>query len=187
MVPYPALFRDVFEGLHNHVEPEETSSASKFQIMTPSNETAQPLYLEDLRVGQRFLSGSHVMEANRIKAFAAEFDPQPFHLDETAAQSSIFRGLAASGWHTASAAMRLLVTGGLPFANGIIGLGGDIAWPKPTRAGDILTLESEIMEISPSRSKPNQGIVTVRSTMTNQDGQTVYVFTAKVLAFRRAA
>jgi len=143
------------------------------------------LYLEDLHVGQRFMSGSHVMEESRIKAFAAEFDPQPFHLDDLAAKSSIFRGLTASGWHTASAAMRLLVTGGLPFANGIIGLGGDIAWPKPTRPGDILHLESEILDILPSRSKPNQGIVTVRSTMLNQDGEPVYVFTAKILAFRR--
>jgi acyl dehydratase len=143
------------------------------------------LYLEDLYVGQRFMSGSHVMEEGRIKAFAAEFDPQPFHLDESAAQSSIFRGLAASGWHTASVAMRLLVTGGLPFANGIIGLGGEIAWPKPTRPGDTLRLESEILEISPSRSKPNQGLVTVRSTMSNQNGEPVYVFTAKILAFRR--
>ncbi len=143
------------------------------------------LYLEDLHVGQRFMSGSHVMEESRIKAFAAEFDPQPFHLDDLAAKSTIFRGLTASGWHTASAAMRLLVTGGLPFANGIIGLGGDIAWPKPTRPGDILHLESEILDILPSRSKPNQGIVTVKSTMLNQDGEPVYVFTAKILAFRR--
>jgi len=125
------------------------------------------------------------MEESRIKAFAAEFDPQPFHLDDLAAKSSVFKGLTASGWHTASAAMRLLVTGGLPFANGIIGLGGDIAWPKPTRPGDILHLESEILDILPSRSKPNQGIVTVRSTMLNQDGEPVYVFTAKILAFRR--
>jgi len=125
------------------------------------------------------------MEESRIKAFAAEFDPQPFHLDESAARASIFRGLAASGWHTAAVTMRLLVTGGLPFANGIIGAGGEIAWPRPTRPGDTLRVESEILEISPSRSKPNQGIVAVRSTTSNQDGDPVYVFTAKALVFRR--
>ena len=115
-----------------------------------------------------------VMEAARIKEFAAEFDPQPFHIDESAAEASVFKGLAASGWHTAAVAMRLLVTGGLPFANGIVGLGGEIAWPRPTRPGDILHVESEIVEITPSRSKPHQGIVTVRSTMFNQNGEAVY-------------
>src|SRR3977135_2540358 len=99
-------------------------------VMDPANDTAEPFYLEDLRVGQRFTSGSYQMDPDRMKAFAAEFDPQPFHLDETAAQASIFRGLAASGWHTAAVAMRLLVTGGLPFANGMIGLSGEIAWPR---------------------------------------------------------
>ena len=125
------------------------------------------------------------MEESRIKAFAEEFDPQSFHLDESAAQASLFRGLAASGWHTAAVAMRLLVTGGLPLANGIIGVGGEIAWPKPTRPGDTLRVESEIVEIAPSRSKPNQGIVTVRSTTFNQEEEPVYVFTARILVFRR--
>jgi acyl dehydratase len=126
-----------------------------------------------------------LMEAARIKGFAAEFDPQPFHLDQVAAEASVFRGLAASGWHTAAVAMRLLVAGGLPFADGIVGLGGDIAWPKPTRPGDTLQVESEIIEITPSRSKPQQGIVTVRSTMFNQDREAVYLLTAKLLVFRR--
>ena len=109
----------------------------------------QQLYLDDLHVGQRFTSGSYLMEAARIKEFAAEFDPQPFHLDQVAAEASVFKGLAASGWHTAAVAMRLLVDGGLPFANGIIGFGGEIAWPKPTRPGDTLQVESEIIEIKP--------------------------------------
>jgi acyl dehydratase len=148
-------------------------------------ESMEPLYLEDLQIGQRFISGSYVMEAARIKEFAAEFDPQPFHLDESAAQASLFKGLAASGWHTASVAMRLLVTSGLRIANGIVGFGGEIAWPRPTRPGDILHLESELVEITPSRSKPQQGIVTVRSTMLNQDGEAVYLQTAKLLVFRR--
>jgi acyl dehydratase len=148
--------------------------------------TTEKLYLEDLQVGQRFSSGTYLMEASRIKEFAAEFDPQPFHLDEAAARASVFQGLAASGWHTAAVAMRLLVTGGLPFANGIVGVGGEIAWPRPTRPGDTLRLESEIVEIVPSRSKPNQGIVTVRNTTLNQNGEPVYIFTAKTLVFKRA-
>ena len=147
-------------------------------------ETEQ-LYLDDLRVGQRFTSGNYVMEAARIKEFAAEFDPQPFHLEEAAAEASVFKGLAASGWHTAAAAMRLLVTGGLPFASGIVGLGGEIAWPKPTRPGDTLHVETEIVEITPSRSKPHQGIVTVRGTMFNQNQEAVYVLTAKLLVPKR--
>jgi acyl dehydratase len=143
-------------------------------------ERMEQLYLEDLRVGQRFASGTYVMEAPRIKAFAAEFDPQPFHIDESVAEATVFKGLAASGWHTAAVAMRLLVTGGLPFANGLVGLGGEIAWPRPTRPGDIL-----LVEITPSRSKPHQGIVTVRSTMFNQNGDAVYLLMAKLLVLRR--
>ena len=143
------------------------------------------LYLEDLKVGQRFTSGLYHMDENGIKAFAEEFDPQPFHLDEAVAQTSIFRGLSASGWHTAAVTMRLLVTGGLPLANGIIGLGGEFAWTKPTRPGDTLQVQSEVLEILPSRSKPNQGVVGVRSTTLNQHGEPVYVFTGKVLVFKR--
>ena len=119
------------------------------------------------------------MEEASIKEFAADFDPQPFHLDASAAQSSVFKGLAASGWHTAAIAMRLLVSGGLPLANGIIGLGGDITWPRPTRPGDILRVESEIVDITPSRSKPNQAVIAVRSTTLNQNDEPVYVLNAK--------
>jgi acyl dehydratase len=147
--------------------------------------TMEQLYLEDLAVGQRFTSETYVMEAERIKEFAAEFDPQPFHIDESAANASVFKGLAASGWHTAAVAMRLLVTGGLPFANGLVGLGGEVAWPRPTRPGDILHVESEIVEIKPSRSKPHQGIVTVRGTMFNQHREAVYLLTAKLLVLKR--
>jgi acyl dehydratase len=155
--------------------------------MNEAGQTVEPLHLEDLRVGQHFTSGTYRMEETAIKAFAAEFDPQPFHLDEAAAQASVFRGLAASGWHTAAVAMRLLVTGGLPFANGIIGVGGEIAWPRPTRPGDTLRVESEIIEIVPSRSKPNQAFVTVKNTTLNQNGEPVYVFTVKLLSFKRVA
>jgi len=143
------------------------------------------LYLDDMQVGQKFTSGTYLMSEDRIKQFAAEFDPQPFHLDEAAAQASVFKGLAASGWHTAAVAMRLLVTGGLPFAAGAIGMGGEIEWPRPTRPGDILQVESEIVEIIPSRSKPNQAIVKVRSTTKNQKAEPVQIFTAKILAFKR--
>lgn len=143
------------------------------------------LYLDDLQVGQRFTSGAYVMEGARIKEFAAEFDPQPFHLDESAAEASVFKGLAASGWHTAAVSMRLLVSGGLPLANGLVGFGGEIAWPQPTRPGDILRVESEIIGITPSRSKPDQGTVTVQSTTLNQHGETVYKLTAKLLVPRR--
>ena len=148
-------------------------------------EKMEQLYLEDLSVGQRFTSGTYGIEAARVREFAAEFDPQPFHLDETAAQASIFKGLAASGWQTAAIAMRLLVTGGLPLANGIIGLGGEITWPRPTRPGDSLHVDSEILDITPSRSKPNQAVVSVRSTMLNQNDEPVYVLSAKLLVFKR--
>src|SRR5580658_2597201 len=99
---------------------DRSSGGASEQAMS---EEGKKLYLEDLHVGQRFTSGVYRMDEDRIKSFAAEFDPQPYHLDESAAQASVFRGLAASGWHTAAVAMRLLVTGGLPFAHGIIGVG----------------------------------------------------------------
>lgn len=145
----------------------------------------EKLYLEDLHVGQRFTSATYLMTEERIKSFAEEFDPQPFHLDEAAAQKTVFRGLAASGWHTAAVAMKLLVTSGLPLGNGIIGLGGDLSWPKPTRPGDTLHVESEVLEIAPSNSKPNQAVVRVRSTTLNQKGEAVHEFTSKVLVFKR--
>jgi len=143
------------------------------------------LYLEDLHVGQQFISDTYQINQEGITSFAAEFDPQPFHLDRAAAQASVFGELAASGWHTAAVTMLLLVNGGLPLGNGIIGLGGELTWPNPTRPGDTLHVESEIVEITPSRSKPNQAVVKVRSTTLNQQGAQVYIFTGKVLVFRR--
>jgi acyl dehydratase len=163
----------------------KTSGHNAMSEMQQAPRHEGQLYLDDLHVGQRFTSGSHLMEEARIKEFAAEFDPQPFHLDEIAAEASVFKGLAASGWHTAAVAMRLLVTGGLPLANGIVGVGGEIAWPRPTRPGDILHVESEIVEITPSRSKPHQGIVTVRGTTLNQHSEIDYVLTAKLLVPKR--
>src|SRR5215510_10155027 len=125
--------------------------------------SSNPLYLDDLRVGQRFASKTHVIDERQIMAFAREFDPQPFHLDAETAKHTLFAGLAASGWHTAAITMRLLVEGGLPLAGGIIGAGGEISWPKPTRPGDTLAVTSEVVEIVPSRSRPDRGTVTVRS------------------------
>jgi acyl dehydratase len=145
------------------------------------------LYLDDLRIGQRFVSETYLMDTARIKQFAAEFDPQPFHLDEIAAEKSIFQGLVASGWHTAAVAMRLFVMGGMPFADGLIGFGGELSWPRPTRPGDLVHVVCEIVEIKPSRSKPHQGIVTVRAEMFNQNGETVYLFTAKLLVSKRTS
>jgi acyl dehydratase len=145
-----------------------------------------PLYLEDLRVGQRFTSGVYQLSEEQIKAFAAEFDPQPFHLDSAAAQNSIFRGLAASGWQTAAITMRLLVTGKMRFGAGMIGLGVEIEWPLPVRPGDRLHVESEITEIAPSRSKPDRGVVTVRNVTFNQDGAEVQRLISKLLVFRRS-
>jgi len=143
------------------------------------------LYLDDLVVGQRFSSGTYQIDAEQIVAFAREFDPQPFHLDQDAAKSTIFRGLAASGWHTAGITMRLTVQGGLPLAGGFIGAGGEINWPTPTRPGDVLQVHSEILEIRPSRSKPDRGIVTFRSETRNQRGEVVQVFTGKLVVPKR--
>ena len=145
------------------------------------------LYLEDLSVGQRFTSGRYEMDAQRMKEFAAEFDPQPFHLDEAAGAQSLFKGLAASGWHTAAATMRLLVEGEMALADGIVGVGGEINWPRPTRAGDTLQVESEVLEIIPSRSKPQQAMVKIRNTTVNQNGEVLQVFTASVVVFKRNA
>lgn len=145
----------------------------------------EKLYLEDFVVGRRFLSTSHTLDADQIKDFAGRFDPQPFHLDETAAQASFFHGLAASGWHTAAITMSLLVKGGMPLAGGLIGAGAEIAWPRPVRPGDTLTVESEVLDVKPSRSHPERGMITVRCETRNQNGETVQVLTAKMLVWKR--
>jgi len=144
------------------------------------------LYLEDLAVGQIFRSGVMRIDAERIKAFAAEFDPQPFHLDEAAAQDSVFRGLAASGWHTAAATMRLLVESEFRPAGGLIGAGVDeLRWPQPVRPGDELHVESEILEVRPSNSRPTQGWIKLRTTTLNQNGEAVQVFVGNLIVLRR--
>jgi acyl dehydratase len=144
-------------------------------------------FLDDLQVGQRFQSGSHRLSVGEIKSFAGSYDPQPFHLDEAAAEGSLFGGLAASGWHTAAITMRLLVQGGAPLAGGLIGAGCELAWPRPTRPGDTLSVESEVLEIRPSRSKPDRGMITLKSETRNQDGDVVQVLTARLVVPKRPA
>jgi acyl dehydratase len=145
------------------------------------------LYLEDFAVGQRFISETRRIDSDQIKAFAQQFDPQPFHLDEAAAQASFFQGLAASGWHTAAITMSLLVKSGMPIAGGLIGAGGELQWPRPTRPGDILQVESEVLEVKPSRSRPERGMITVKSETRNQNGEVVQILTSRMLVWKRPA
>ena len=147
--------------------------------------TSELLYLDDLHVGRRFRSGTHVLDEQQIIVFAREFDPQAFHIDRKAAKETVFGGLAASGWHTAAVTMRLQVDGGLPIAGGLVGLAGAVVWPTPTRPGDVLRVESEVMEVVPSRSRRDRGTVTVRSETFNQRGEVVQTATIKLLVPRR--
>jgi acyl dehydratase len=143
------------------------------------------LYLDDLKAGDRFTSPSHRMEMAEIKAFAQQFDPQPFHLDEAAAKESLFGGLVASGWHTAAIAMRLMVDGGLPIAGGIIGTGADMRWRSPVRAGDELHVICEILEVTPSASKADRGSVRIACSTLNQRGEAVTTAEMRVMVWRR--
>jgi acyl dehydratase len=139
-------------------------------------------YLEDYAVAQTFGSGRLRVDKERIKSFAAEFDPQPFHLDEEAARETIFRGLAASGWHTAALTMRLLVESEFKPAGGIVGTGFDeLRWPLPVRPGDELRTESEILEVRPSKSRTDRGLIKVRTTTLNQNGEIVQVSIGNLL------
>jgi acyl dehydratase len=143
-------------------------------------------YLEDFAVGQTFGSGRLRIDKERIFAFAAEFDPQPFHLDEAAARHSIFGGLAASGWHTAAVTMRLLFDSELKPAGGIIGAGLDeCRWPRPVRPGDELRIECEVIEVRPSKSRPEQGLIKLRTTTLNQDGEAVLMHVVNLVVLRR--
>jgi acyl dehydratase len=145
-------------------------------------------YLEDFEPGQRFGSGRLSVQSERIKSFAAEFDPQPFHLDEATARQTFFKGLAASGWHTAALTMRLLVDSEFKPAGGVIGAGfEEMRWPRPVRAGDELRVESEVLEVRPSKSRPDQGLIKVRTTTLNQHDEPVQVFVANLIVLRRPA
>ncbi|SAL62726.1 MoaC domain-containing protein [Caballeronia choica] len=142
------------------------------------------LYLEDLHVGDVFVSAEQQVDANQIREFAMSFDPQPFHLDEEAAKETFFGGLAASGWHTAAITMKLLVES-VPLGGGVIGAGSELTWPQPTRPGDVLHVVSTILEITPSKSKPDRAVVKVQSDTLNQHGELCQRSTARLLAFRR--
>ena len=145
------------------------------------------LYLDDLVVGQKFKSREYLLDAEQIMAYAREFDPQPFHTDPEQAKNTFFKGLAASGWHTASITMKLVVES-LPMSAGVIGAGvEELSWPLPTRPGDRLHLESEVLEIIPSRSRPERAIVRIRCETKNQNGDVVQSFIPKLLAFKRGA
>jgi acyl dehydratase len=146
------------------------------------------LYLEDLQVGQSFEGSERIrIDRERIKSFAAEFDPQPFHLDEQAAGRSVFGGLAASGWHTAAVTMRLLVDSPFKPAGGIIGAGFDeFRWPRPVRPGDELHVQCEVLEVRASKSKPDQGLVKVKTTTLNQNGEAVLTFIGNLIVRARA-
>ncbi len=142
------------------------------------------LYLDDLHPGMRFITATATIDAEQITKFAREFDPQPFHLSDETARSSLFDGLSASGWHTAALTMRLLVDSN-ELAGGIIGGGGEMHWPRPTRPGDTLQVHGEVVAVTPSRSKPDRGIVTIRNETRNQHGEAVQIFVAKLVVPRR--
>ena len=143
-------------------------------------------YFEDLKAGDRFKSGTYKVTEEQIVSFAREFDPQPFHLDPAVARQPMFKGLIASGWHTAAITMRLFVQA-LNFAEGAIGLGVDeLRWPNAVRPGDVLQVETEIVDLRESRSKPSQGIVRIRNVTTNQRGEVVQTMFASALVLRRS-
>lgn len=147
---------------------------------------ATPLYLDDLKVGDVFESPAHALDAQQIVAFAQQFDPQPFHLDDDAARNSYFQGLAASGWHTVALTMRLVVQS-LPLAQGVIGAGAELSWSQPTRPSDVLRVASTIREIIPSRSKPDRAIVVLESITSNQHGAALQKLVSKLVVFRKKA
>jgi len=145
------------------------------------------IWLEELAPGQKFVSETLRVDAAAIKAFASQFDPQPFHLDEDAARGSFFGGLAASGWHTAALSMRLLVGSGFRPAGGIIGSRADeLSWSRPVRPGDELHVEAEVLEVRRSKSRPGQGFVKCRTTTLNQNGEPVQVLVMNLLVQARA-
>jgi acyl dehydratase len=156
---------------------------SDAQVSAPSDR----LYLDDLHVGQRFTSATYALDEAQIKEFAVQFDPQPFHTDEQAAKRTFFSGLVASGWHTVAITMRLNVDSGPPLAGGIVGAGGEVSWPAPTRPGDILHVESEVVEITPSRSRPDRGTILLVSQTKNQRGDVVLILKARLVVPRRIA
>jgi acyl dehydratase len=144
------------------------------------------LYLEDFETGRTFGSPTYAVTADNIKEFAGQWDPQPFHVDEDAGAASFFQGLAASGWHTACATMRLLVTGEFRPVGGMIGAGvEELKWHRPVRAGDVLSVRTEVLEARPLRSKPGYGIVRIRVDTLDASGEAVQTFTSPVVVASR--
>ena len=154
--------------------------------MQPNSPQASPPFVfDDLYVGQQFTSGTRLVEQDEIIAFAKQFDPQPFHTDPEAAKETLFQGLVASGWHTAAMTMRLLIDSGLSIEGGMVGAGGELTWPRPTRPGYILQVETEVVELRPSRSRPDRGLATIRSETKNQQGEVLQILFARLVVPRR--
>ena len=144
-------------------------------------------YFEDLKAGDRLKSATYQVSEEQLISFAREFDPQPFHLDAAVADQTMFKGLIASGWHTAAITMRLFVQT-LNFGEGAIGLGVDeLRWPNAVRPGDRLQVETEIIDLRVSRSKPGHGVVRLRNVTTNQRGEIVQTMMASALVSRRSS
>ncbi len=154
--------------------------------MSDTSRGGERLYLEDFRVGQRFRTGPYTVSEQEIRAFAAQFDPQPMHLDPVAARATRFGGLIASGWHTGAIMMRLLVDAGPAFAGGAVGMGVEVTWPLPVRPADTLHVEGEVIEVVRSRSRPDRGRVRMRLETRNQRGETVQLAVTNVLVPARA-
>ena len=145
----------------------------------------QARYFEDLKRGDRFKSETYTVRKEQIIAFAREFDPQPFHLERGVAERTMFGEFIASGWHTAAITMRLFVQA-LNISEGAIGLGVDeVRWPTAVKPNDSLQLETEILDLRESRSKPSYGIVRIKNVTTNQRGETVQTMMASALVPRR--
>jgi acyl dehydratase len=145
-------------------------------------------YFEDFKVGDELTSPGITVTEAQIIAFAMQFDPQPFHVDEEAARHTFFGGLVASGWHTAAMTMRLFVDSDIKPATGYIGAGGsDLTWPRPVRPGDVLHAESEVVELRPSRSRPEIGIMKMRLTTYNQANEPVQIAYPTMVVPRRPA
>jgi acyl dehydratase len=155
---------------------------------TNGDHTLQRLFFEDFSPGQTFRGPTRIrVDAAAIKAFAAEFDPQPFHMDEEAAKETIFAGLAASGWHTSAITMRLLVDSELKIQGGLVGLGlQELRWPRPVRPGDELRVETEVLDTRASKSRPQQGLVRARNTTLNQNDEVVQISVNTMIVPRRA-
>ena len=144
-------------------------------------------YFNDLKIGDRFRSEPLSVTEKEVIEFAHKFDPQMFHLNQKAAERTLFKGLIASGWHTAALTMRLFVKT-LNFAEGAIGLGVDeLRWPNAVRPGDVLTVETEILDLRPSRSKPGYGIIRLRNVTTNQQGEIVQTMLANAMVPQRTS